>query len=800
MANNLDARPNKSNLSYLIYYASTRRTKLDKVGSFLVKKTRHDALHNRVGNLQVTLYIVQELINKCSDDLGILTPYILQLLQLCVGGKDLTVCQCANETYVQFAQKLQPQQAKVFTSRDVYSEFIAVSSTFINFGNDANTDNKLLRTTRDDWLRIGLRTANAVAQYVDPIYSQPSASKTGLIGSSTKMLLDTIVDTKPDLDLTPPVSTSTTGSSASRTSNDDTGQMALDALKEFFDTGDKRQVDSTTKAVIDYSLRNDVDVYYLNRLLTVCAKKTHIELRYRMVSSIIVEIENTEDPDTKIYLYAVVSNLLSSEDVNLVGLPVKNILTHILVSQKALASVDDQLTYDHLSSAYLDIVSALGKHIYYNTQLNTMITVILSYYQQVSSSPSEKMDSGDFVDLSKLMICDIEEVAQTAGEDTYLKYKRAYYPFNLFNYLYYALSLTRYDGSETVPLDDRNRIRMAWFTVLHSFYQNDPDTEHMQTPNAEMVITSGSDNPLCLYIDLVSRISEEATEPLLGQIWETTKVLLEAMQINFLINFLKFSNAWLVKEGSFKFNLALMVLYKSAIVLNIPELETYVGERLNALYGQDLIQPYFAYTPSKAVGDAKVDRAELLQIYKSTAIIDAWLPYTGIEEATLNDPETPDVSQMPPSRIPRACDNTLYSTASIKEDKSSILPKANAFARAERSRTTSQISGISALANQSFARTMSSTHTRTSVRELVSIATGVASVEPSLNSISLDERDEDCVTPNGETRSYVPHKKSGLAYCLTNLSLTDSEDDDKGQDVLSQSSAIETQQTVQAAA
>ena len=47
--NNPDARPNSSELSYLLYYASTRRTKLQKVGVFLEKIIAHDVPRGRAG-------------------------------------------------------------------------------------------------------------------------------------------------------------------------------------------------------------------------------------------------------------------------------------------------------------------------------------------------------------------------------------------------------------------------------------------------------------------------------------------------------------------------------------------------------------------------------------------------------------------------------------------------------------------------------------------------------------------------------------------------------------------------------
>lgn len=42
-------KPNSSELSYLLYYASTRRSKLQKVGAFLDKKAASDVYKGRIG-------------------------------------------------------------------------------------------------------------------------------------------------------------------------------------------------------------------------------------------------------------------------------------------------------------------------------------------------------------------------------------------------------------------------------------------------------------------------------------------------------------------------------------------------------------------------------------------------------------------------------------------------------------------------------------------------------------------------------------------------------------------------------
>jgi hypothetical protein len=47
--NSGDVKANSSELSYLLYYASTRRSKLQKVGDFLDKRTTADVWKARTG-------------------------------------------------------------------------------------------------------------------------------------------------------------------------------------------------------------------------------------------------------------------------------------------------------------------------------------------------------------------------------------------------------------------------------------------------------------------------------------------------------------------------------------------------------------------------------------------------------------------------------------------------------------------------------------------------------------------------------------------------------------------------------
>ena len=45
----VDVKPNSSELSYLLFYVQSRRTKIQKVGGFLEKKTASDVYRMRIG-------------------------------------------------------------------------------------------------------------------------------------------------------------------------------------------------------------------------------------------------------------------------------------------------------------------------------------------------------------------------------------------------------------------------------------------------------------------------------------------------------------------------------------------------------------------------------------------------------------------------------------------------------------------------------------------------------------------------------------------------------------------------------
>ncbi|KAI4099593.1 MAG: hypothetical protein LQ339_005891 [Xanthoria mediterranea] len=99
-----EVKPNSSELSYLLYYASTRRSKLQKVGSFLDKKTTSDVHKSRIGNVQVTLQILTALIDKVPRDLPLYASYVLRILGTVLHSKDLTLAEDSTALFETFCR------------------------------------------------------------------------------------------------------------------------------------------------------------------------------------------------------------------------------------------------------------------------------------------------------------------------------------------------------------------------------------------------------------------------------------------------------------------------------------------------------------------------------------------------------------------------------------------------------------------------------------------------------------------------------------------------------------------------
>jgi len=82
-----EIKPNGSELSYLLFYASSRKSKLTKVGTFLEKRTISDLSKSRSPSIQITLQILTAFLNNPGiggggpEGFGLFAPFVLRILR-----------------------------------------------------------------------------------------------------------------------------------------------------------------------------------------------------------------------------------------------------------------------------------------------------------------------------------------------------------------------------------------------------------------------------------------------------------------------------------------------------------------------------------------------------------------------------------------------------------------------------------------------------------------------------------------------------------------------------------------------
>ncbi|KAH6642763.1 hypothetical protein C7974DRAFT_386092 [Boeremia exigua] len=167
-----DVRANSSELQYLLYYASTRRSKLTKVTDFLDKRATSDVWKARTGNVQVTLQIVTALIEKCPRDLPLYQRAVLSILKTILKSSDVGMVE---ETLPAFEALCRHQEPASLADAEYVHQYEEIVQLYAGFA----AKEQVVEKGAQSWpvmlrfRKVGLQALKAVAQ------SESLASGTG---------------------------------------------------------------------------------------------------------------------------------------------------------------------------------------------------------------------------------------------------------------------------------------------------------------------------------------------------------------------------------------------------------------------------------------------------------------------------------------------------------------------------------------------------------------------------------------------------------------------------------------------
>ncbi|KAK2032945.1 hypothetical protein LX32DRAFT_680142 [Colletotrichum zoysiae] len=378
----VDVKPNSSELSYLLFYATSRRSKIQKIGSFLEKKTASDVWRLRIGNVQVTLRILTALIEKAPKDLPLVAPNVLKILDLILGSKDITMVESSIPTFEAFCENHDAStsfadQAYLAQYESIVRTYASLSSTRENPGKGASSKPVLMR-----WRNVGLEAIRSVSS------SEALSTVTGRqfdvivpvildnLWWDDEELLDTLLsrirmEEKVQTEKlrrrtsTATVETGGTGGEANpialtgtafdvdKLAEEDIGVLAMQCLKQIFVAPNRPQIHSATGSLLQFiesrvangdtvvktDEKSGNDYGWAISIYSAIARWAPVQDRYVILVTAMDHLLKApvNDDNLKLHLTftAIIGALLRS-DINLIGLSAMDVLLGLIQHMKKL--------------------------------------------------------------------------------------------------------------------------------------------------------------------------------------------------------------------------------------------------------------------------------------------------------------------------------------------------------------------------------------------------------------------------------------------------------------------------------
>ncbi|KAH8193705.1 hypothetical protein TruAng_012130 [Truncatella angustata] len=434
----VDVKPNSSELSYLLFYATSRRSKIQKVGSFLEKKTASDVWRLRIGNVQVTLQIIAALIEKSPKDLPLFAQNVIKVLSLVLRSNDITMVEASLPTFETFceyhdATSLFADQSYVRQYEDIVRAYATFASTRQTPGKGTPSEPVAVR-----WRTAGLTAIRSVAEsdalasvagrqldvivpmilenlwtdndnFLDVLIHRMEAEQKG--DASTLVRRRTSVSTVRTTEEpgdTNPIALSGSTADADALAEEETGLLAMQCLKQIFIVPNRAQVHAATQALLKFihervqqkeSVVNPDekgrDGGWAIKIYGLAAKWAPVQDRYVILVTALDALIHVHPTDEnlreQIVLVAIMSSLLRS-DVNLIGLSIMDVLLGLVQQMKKVMKHSGRLSqrkeeagpaqpadsqHGELLGRIERCIGDLATHVYYADQISDMISAIL---------------------------------------------------------------------------------------------------------------------------------------------------------------------------------------------------------------------------------------------------------------------------------------------------------------------------------------------------------------------------------------------------------------------------------------
>lgn len=556
-----DKKPNSSELSYLLFYASTRRVKLEKVGRFLQKKNAVDISRARTGNVQVTLEIIDSLIKKCPDDVNVFANNVNAILLSVLATNDLSLCQHAASVYHTLCQTL---DGELFNGDFEFNEsFVKVTTAFIDLGFKKQAANS------EKWKAISFTAAESFASSKFIAMGKGKSMTNHAIGlvldevhndyTAEELLKRTNSRSSSQHELSRLNTTRTARLEEPETPLETrTDELAKSALKSFFYTSSGTQIAVSTRSLAEYLTTADVSPQWSAAILEMATRWIPVQLRFLVLSIILSQLQKTTGEKQQVALLGVMSSLLSSS-VNLVGLSVIDHLRQ-LVGLQVQAAQSGKVS-ETQAKGFVNVIGSLATHIYYQDQIIDMVgelSVSLKDYYKKSSAHE-----------ILVLLDDIKNVLIIANQQSTVQ--RANVPLEIF---YETFNLLAFQGGQSKDLDFA--VQRSYTELLVTLLQLEyAQPGEFVVADYDNLISNAQSSVINQLYEAIERWCVSPTQANTPLLLKLIDLVVEKFGINAMVNAVPFFLQWQLQaptgdvSATLKDNLGLYIIYSAAKTLQL---------------------------------------------------------------------------------------------------------------------------------------------------------------------------------------------------------------------------------------
>ncbi|PHH66376.1 hypothetical protein CDD81_7431 [Ophiocordyceps australis] len=453
----VDVKPNGSELSYLLFYATSRRSKIQKIGAFLEKKTASDVWRMRIGNVQVTLAILTALVDKSPKDFALVAPCVLKILHLVLRSHDMTMIESSLPTFEAFCDH--HDASSLFADHAYLQQYQAIVGSYAQLASSQHqgSDSRPLQMR---WRNAGLEAIRCVSS------SDALSSLTGRqIDAIVPVILDNLWTDEDSLDVlldrvhsqdkveashrrnsvtsvrqtdgagdTNPLALSGTALDADKLAEEDLGVLAVQCLKSIFMVPNRAQIHAATTAFLTFvSQKVGQGAAIVNKddgtgresgwavkLYRACARWAPVQDRYVILLAARDTMLKTPLTEGDLAQHLALAGMMQSilrSDVNLIGLSVMDVVVGLLRQIRKLlqlggsaandggshkeekADVGDDFgwppQHGELLGRLEGCIGDLATHVYYADQIVDMVSVLIARLSPCRSESTWSLALGE---------------------------------------------------------------------------------------------------------------------------------------------------------------------------------------------------------------------------------------------------------------------------------------------------------------------------------------------------------------------------------------------------------------------